>query len=388
MIEINGTNYCEYCFHPIDPRFHFCDQCGSKYDPSVYPDALPVGTVLAGRYFLGRVLGRGGFGVTYLGFSARTGRRVAIKEYFIRDYAVRSPGQTVISPLHKSYFDKGRTAFYNEATLLHKFNYVPGIVKVEEYFRENNTEYYVMEYLDGQNLEQYFSLLPPYGPAGNDRYYKERRVIEIAMDVLRSLNELHGQNIYHRDIAPDNILVTGGRVKLIDFGTAREKTGSVTKSLSVILKRGYAPHEQYSRRGNQGPWTDIYALGATMYRLLTGRLPPDGLDRLTDKSAAEVDMTGISTHLAPILRKMLAVKVADRYRNAAVVLNHLQFALQQLGGTISEKKDGDTGRKKTVVTPPAPSPIMDKSLLIAIVCALCAAILVLILVLLKYSHIL
>jgi len=317
MIRIGNMNYCEYCFEPMAETSNFCTNCGSKYDPRRYPGTVPLGEVLAGKYIVGKVIGKGGFGITYLCFDTVNNKRVAIKEYFPDGFVYRDTGhKTVQIKQSPDVFKKGAKRFFEEAKLLYGFSNIPSIVKVEKFFAENNTNYYVMEYLVGMDLKEYFK---------NDPHPDENLVIYIAMEVLKSLKILHGKKVLHRDIAPDNIFMcNNGTVKLIDFGAARVTSlNEVSRSFSVILKPGFAPFEQYQRKGHQGPWTDIYALGATVYYLIKKKLPLDAASRQEND---KLDMTGISPYLASVLAKMMAPRIVDRYKNADEVIFDLTEA--------------------------------------------------------------
>ena len=316
MITINNQNYCEYCFQRLAGQY--CPICIPKQNPV---GTLAVGEVLAGRYIVGKILGKGGFGRTYLCLDTATNTRVAIKEYFPETLAHRDAGQKIVRPKQDpALYKKGEKKFYKEASLLARLKDIPGVVKVESFFMENNTAYFVMEYLVGNDLRNYFQ---------KDPHPNENLIIYIGIEVLKSLRSLHQKSVLHRDIAPDNIFMCeNGIPKLIDFGASRVTIGTISNSLSVILKPGFAPFEQYQTKGKQGPWTDIYALGATMYYLLKKRMPPDAVSRFNSDT---IDFSGISPYLGRILAKMMAIRVEDRYKSADEVLPELMRA--QSGNT-------------------------------------------------------
>ncbi len=314
MISIDNINYCEFCFEQMSVNDHFCTKCGSRYDQHRYPGTLPAGTLLKRRYIVGKVLGKGGFGITYLCFDAESKKRVAIKEYFPDGFVYRDNGTTAVQIKQSpDIFNKGAEKFFNEAKLLYNFNNIPNIVKIEKFFAENNTKYFVMEYLVGSDLKDYFKSVP---------HPDENLVIYIAIEVLKSLRILHAKNVLHRDIAPDNIFMCDdGTIKLIDFGAARVTSlTEVSSSFSVILKPGFAPFEQYQSKGKQGPWTDIYALGATMYYLIKKVRPQEAVVRREEDT---LDMTGFSPQLRAILSKMMAVRIDERYNSADEVIADL-----------------------------------------------------------------
>lgn len=238
---------------------------------------LPTGTVLGGRYQIRRVLGIGGFGITYAAQDKRDGSWAAVKEYFPAEWAHREAQGRLVIPKNaqfKSVYLHGQEVFLNEARVLHSLHHLPGVVNVRGYFEENRTAYMVMELLDGDTLSGYMKkrgiARMPYQRAG-----------EIIRNVGESLIQIHNRMLLHRDIGPDNIMITRtGEVKLIDFGATRMYALNSEKSMSVLVKPGFAPIEQYSRSGNQGPWTDVYALAATYYFLVTGRKPPEAPERV------------------------------------------------------------------------------------------------------------
>jgi len=333
MIKLNDKNLCEHCFSEIEENADKCPNCSSEKNNSKYPTALPEGTILAGRYVVGRVLGKGGFGITYLCYDTRENKTVAIKEYLPDHLTHRNTGETHVSTYSgetEEYFRTGAQKFFEEAKLVSNFNGNPNIISVYEFFYENNTTYFVMEYLDGVDLKTYIKQKGGKIPEGEALYIAEK--------VIQALMIVHSTNILHRDISPDNIFIcSDGKIKLIDFGAARQVMGEVSKSLSVVLKEGFAPIEQYQTRGKQGPWTDIYALGATLYYSLTGEVLDNAMTRMTDDS--QMNLNSVSPEFANILTKMLEIKKEDRYQD-----------------TIELKKD-ITALTETVPPPPPPPPV-------------------------------
>ena len=256
-------------------EFSVCPHCG-YVEGAKAVEALQMepGTIMGGRYIVGRVLGFGGFGVTYIGWDALLEQKVAIKEYLPSEFSTRVPGQTqvtVFNGVKEEQFTEGLDKFVEEAQRLAKFHSMDGIVKIYDSFKDNNTAYIIMECLEGETLAELLkreNMVPP------------ERAIEMIMPIIKSLQLIHEQGVIHRDIAPDNIFLTkDGQVKLIDFGAARFATTALTRSLTVMIKPGYSPEEQYRSRGDQGPHTDVYAVGATLYRMITGSTLPEALER-------------------------------------------------------------------------------------------------------------
>lgn len=275
--------------------------------------SLQRNTGLIGRYVIQEVLGQGGFGITYLGIDKLYGNKVAIKEYYPQKIAMRKAQYedvvTVTSIEEKNNYNKGKKRFLDEAQVMARFNKNEGIVKILDFFEANNTAYIVMEYLEGITLKQY---LGKYG------VIQFRNLIEMMLPLLEALIEIHSQGLIHRDISPDNIMVQhNGKLKLMDFGAARDYTESGNKSLTVILKPGYAPPEQYQTHGVQGPWTDIYALCATIYKCLTGITPPDAIARVMDDKFKEPDQLDgkLSPDIKKILWKGMNIFPEERYQD-------------------------------------------------------------------------
>ncbi len=235
---------------------------------------LPVGTRLkGGRYTLGKVLGQGGFGITYLGADTQENRPVAIKELFPEGSSRRANSRNVVPPtsLLGAGFAETMEKFEDEARVLSRFNH-PGIVRVFDIFEENGTAYLVMEFLKGQTLGKRIE---------KQGKLPAREVQDIALKLLDALEVVHGAGMLHRDIKPDNVFLhQDGRVVLIDFGSARQFAQGKTLQHTRLVTPGYAPLEQYGTAGKFGPYTDLYALGATLYHALMGVVPPAATDRV------------------------------------------------------------------------------------------------------------
>ena len=291
-----------------------CPHCG--YDPASdegkYPIALRAGSILNGRYIVGRVLGQGGFGITYLAQDYQTKGLVAIKEYLPTEFAGRTTGTyavQVYSGDRRENFEYGKEQFLAEAKTLAEFIGNDHIVRIYSYFEEYGTAYLAMEYIDGESLDKYMS--------HHGGRLSVEKANELLVPVMEALDWVHSKGIVHRDIAPDNIIVTkDGRAKLIDFGAARYSTGEKSKSLDVILKHGFAPKEQYIRRGRQGPFTDVYAMAATYYYAITGKIPPDAIERMDEDELIPPTTLGVkmSKTAEDALLKGLEVSASERYQ--------------------------------------------------------------------------
>ena len=243
------------------------------------PLALDQGTLLDDQFRVGRVLGVGGFGITYLAFDEVLEMVVAVKEYLPNDIAVRETDGDTIQPLSSAGgdqdFEYGLERFLQEARTLAKFERHPNIVRVRSFFEGNGTAYLVMNFYEGRTLGEYLE--------ARNGFIPEEEALLIMEQVVDGLAAVHEEGILHRDIDPNNVyLADDGTVVLLDFGAARTAVGERTHSMSVVLKRGYAPHEQYHSHGDQGPWTDVYACAATLYRALTGYKPPEAAARILD----------------------------------------------------------------------------------------------------------
>ena len=298
---------------------------------------LRKGTRLIGRYIIEGVLGQGGFGITYLGTDELHEKKVAIKEFFPQGIVTRNieyqDTVTVTFVGEKDNYEKGKERFLKEARTMAKFSKDEGIVKALDFFEINNTAYIVMEYLEGVTLKQYLR--------ENQRIAPED-LIELLVPLIESLDEIHSQGMIHRDISPDNIMVLpDGRIKLMDFGAARDYTEFGEKSLSIVLKPGYAPPEQYQTHGIQGPWTDIYALCATMYKCITGENPSDAIERVMDDSLKKISEFGIviPTQEEAAIIKGMSVSAQDRYQNIKDFCEDLYGAYEET--SVPENKESE-----------------------------------------------
>ncbi len=317
-------NKCVNCFKPTNGA-QICPHCG--HDQSVgtkFNNVLPPFTVLNNIYIVGRVLGKGGFGVTYIAQDTTNGRICAIKEYMPAEYSQRPGGTLNISPYNdeksRYVFSHGREKFILEAQTLLKLRSNPIVVDILDYFEQNNTAYLVMEYLDGQDLRK---MARASGGKLDPKFVKNVFVM-----VASSLMEIHRMNILHRDLSPENIIVTSkGNVKLIDFGAARNFVSTQNKGMSILLKPGFAPPEQYNKQGNHGPWSDVYALCATFYNLVSGQPLVDALFRYRGEKQPSLISLGcnVSKKTSAVIEKGLELDYKKRYKNFKEVLDDIDI---------------------------------------------------------------
>ncbi len=320
MEEISNSKICPYCGY----------NTSSEQENKQY---LTPGTKLGGIYTVGTVIGAGGFGVTYIGWDESLNRKVAIKEYFPSSLSTRVPGQTAISAFSgekQQIFNHGKERFVEEARLLMQFTGEEGIVSVYDVLEANGTVYMVMEYVEGitlkQSIEQ-FGVIP------------EQQLIGFIVPMLLSLKFVHNAGFTHRDISPDNIMCQpDGSVKLLDFGAARFSVMEESKSLSVIVKQGFTPIEQYQSHGKQGPWTDLYAVGATMYKALTGITPDESLERMAKETLKKPSQCGVEVAENTENAIMAALNIRTEHRP-----QNVDEFLEILTG---EKKGGLIGGKR------------------------------------------
>jgi serine/threonine protein kinase/uncharacterized protein YecT (DUF1311 family) len=342
-MNVRSETLCPGCFEDKAAQA-VCPHCG--YDESEHrgPLVLPHRTLLQGQYLIGRVLGKpGGFGMTYLAFDTRLETRVAIKEYLPRDLAGREAGQITIGAHSREdaeLFRYGLEQFLHEARTLAKFDHAH-VVRVRHVFEENGTAYLVMDYYEGLTLAEYLHR--------NGRI-PERTALDILMPILDGLREVHGKGFIHRDIKPQNIYLTRqGRPILLDFGTARLAMAERSRSLSVVLTPGYAPFEQYHRKGEQGPWTDVYACAAVLYQMVTGEVPPEAAER-TDEDPL-VAPRSLVPDLSPRISEAILHGMAMDYRRRPQTIAAFQDRLH--GEAVAPPKPRrEAGR----IPPEAPAP--------------------------------
>ena len=296
--------------------------------------SLKNGAVI-NHYRIIRVLGAGGFGITYLAEDVSLGMEVVIKEYFPNEFAIRNGDSTIMSKTASDRdFTKGMQRFKEEAQILAKFNH-PSIVKILGYFETNNTAYFVMEYEEGIDLSQYMKQL--------NKSMSQEEIVTIIMPILEGLKEVHKYNYLHRDIKPGNILLRKNHSPvLIDFGASKLAIGEASKSITSMLTEGYAPLEQYSTDiKQQGPFTDLYAVGAVIYKMITGDVPPSAQTRsyqlLQDghdpyKALSSMKLNGYNKNFIVAVDRALAIKARERQQS-------IQDFQKDIVGELKHKKN-------------------------------------------------
>ena len=291
----------------------YCPGCGRKEGtPAESPLQLPPRTVLVGRYLLGRVLGQGGFGITYLAWDLNLNRKLAVKEYFPREVCGRGRDEVTVRPLSQrsvEAYNYGLGKFVEEGRALAHFRDHPGIVTLLDFLEANGTAYIVMAYVEGVTFEQYLN------EHGGKLSFEA--ALDILVPVMDALREVHRAGMLHRDVSPSNIYLDKNRqVRILDFGATRYAMREQSQSLTVLFKPGYTPFEQYSSRGKQGAWTDVYALGATFYTAITGQTPAEAPDRSREDNLTPPSRLGaaIPPDAEAALMKALAVHAEDRYQ--------------------------------------------------------------------------
>ncbi len=331
---------CMGCMENIEDNVTTCPHCG--YDETTLRQEsyyLDPGTVVGGKYIVGRVISYGGYTITYLGMDAENNQKVMVKEYLPSDFSTRSDGETevtIYSGDALEQFEQGLTTFLNEANRIQHLNNVQGIAKVYDCVAENDTGYVISEYVEGQTLKEILDAGKLFTP-------QEAKVF--ICQILEGLRQVHPLDIIHCDISPETIMLTNmGEIKLMDFGATRYVTTANSKSLAIILKQGYAPEEQYRSRGVRGPWTDVYALGAVMYRMITGKVPTESVDRALQDELKEPSQLGIAIpqNLENALMNALNVYQSDRTPSAEVFLRELNSP--EVRRIQVKKRKNDTGK--------------------------------------------
>lgn len=341
---MEGTGYCMGCMHKLDwdGRCHYCgfDERNYKKDQQ-----LGLHTRLKnGEYMIGRQLGQGGFGITYIGMDTTLLQTVAIKEYFPFG-AVRRNDRNEIELYDEKYrkdYEKGLESFLCEGRILARFSNLTAVVGVKNFFHENNTAYLVMDYVEGLSVREY---VKRYGVLSPDR------TLFLVQQVIADMQMIHHKQVLHRDVSADNLIIThNGSLKLIDFGATRQEFTKNQYTGTILCKQGYSAIEQYSTGRNQGPWTDIYGLCASIYFMLTGVVPDSAPDRIQNdcvRSLVQMDEIAMPKVQKEAIMKGLAVEVEHRYHTMAELYAALYGEkLEDISGYYERENNESALRKK------------------------------------------
>ena len=303
-----------------------CPHCG--YLPqkkSAQSYSLQPGTILHGKYLMGSMLGQGGFGITYIGWDLALSRKVAIKEYFpstcvTRDAAAGTALHWYHSEQAQAARNMGKDLFLKEARKMNRVDSIPQVVHVQDLFEDNQTAYIVMNYIPGENLENRIKRSGP---------LSWKQVQELLLPVAAVMQQVHEAGLVHRDLSPDNLMIQpDGSIRILDLGAAKDLNLHSGVSSMQVAKSGFSPLEQYTQKGNSGPWTDVYSLAATVYYALTGTVPPNAVDRLT-KDTLRWDLPQLRKLPFPVIRvlqKAMAVQVSDRTQSMTAFLEAIRAA--------------------------------------------------------------
>ena len=326
-------NRCLGCMEPL--QAYPCPGCG--FDPQRDKSAeyaLPQGVILAGKYLVGKVLGQGGFGITYIGWDIALERKVAIKEFYPSGQVSRAPGSASLTwystEAARQTRQDGMGMFLKEARKMSKVDAIPGVVRVLDLFQENGTAYIIMDFVEGVTLK---AQLQKTGPI------PWSQAKEIFLPAIQTMEQVHRAGLIHRDLSPDNLmLIPDGKVKVLDLGAAKDLSVNSGLSSMQVAKSGFSPWEQYLQQGGSGPWTDVYAMAATIYYTLTGKLPPNAVDRANRDTISwqEPGLTEMPAGALKTLQKAMAVRSENRLQTME--------ALEK--GLFEEKKAPETAVKK------------------------------------------
>ena len=333
---MNINHLCMNCMKEKPNTAGKCVYCGFDETASQNePNQLELWTVLRGSYVVGKALGEGGFGITYVGMDLNLQIKVAIKEFFPYGYAVRrGKGDKMVCHFEGEkgqFFLQEKAKFIEEARTLAQLDEQPGVVKVRDYFEENGTAYIVMEFLEGMTLKEYI--------AQKGGKLMPEEVLSLMNPVIKSLAGVHDKNVIHRDISPDNIMISNsGKVKLIDFGAAIRRKNADDNV--ILYKEGFSPLEQVTGEGELGTYSDIYALCATMYYAMTGKLPVSPLSRQREDTLQTLSQMGV--HVKPLVEAALMygmeLEANERIKNATDLYYFLYLYGEQANASRTDMK--------------------------------------------------
>lgn len=339
MVDIDKL--CPGCMQHLKDSNTTCPHCGYPEKRLTVKDSLPIFSILAGKYLLGAPLGKGGFGITYIAMHLPDEKIVAIKEFFPANLAVRDTDNETVVPADDTkavYYRTGMKSFSEEGRILYLLSDIEHVVHVAEQIQANNTTYLVMEYVPGISLKKYMKQ--------QQKLFSEQETLTLMQPILLALQAMHQKGILHRDISPENLILSpSNTLTLIDFGAARTFSRSDDDNLTVILKRGYAPEEQYHSNSRQGPWTDLYAVCAVMYQMLTGILPQEASARAEEDHltpVSRIEGLSLSPSTCAALEKGLQMDPMERYPDIGALMKVLYPAKKEVALEITDNSPKET----------------------------------------------
>ena len=339
MVDIDKL--CPGCMQHLKDSNTTCPHCGYPEKRLTVKDSLPIFSILAGKYLLGAPLGKGGFGITYIAMHLPDEKIVAIKEFFPANLAVRDTDNETVVPADDTkavYYRTGMKSFSEEGRILYLLSDIEHVIHVAEQIQANNTTYLVMEYVPGISLKKYMKQ--------QQKLFSEQETLTLMQPILIALQAMHQKGILHRDISPENLMLSPDNIlTLIDFGAARTFSRSDDDNLTVILKRGYAPEEQYHSNSRQGPWTDLYAVCAVMYQMLTGILPQEASARAEEDHLtpiSRIEGLSLSPSTCAALEKGLQMDPMERYPDIGALMKVLYPAKKEKTQEITDNSPKET----------------------------------------------
>ena len=339
MVDIDKL--CPGCMQHLKDSNTTCPHCGYPEKRLTVKDSLPIFSILAGKYLLGAPLGKGGFGITYIAMHLPDEKIVAIKEFFPANLAVRDTDNETVVPADDTkavYYRTGMKSFSEEGRILYLLSDIEHVIHVAEQIQANNTTYLVMEYVPGISLKKYMKQ--------QQKLFSEQETLTLMQPILIALQAMHQKGILHRDISPENLMLSpDNTLTLIDFGAARTFSRSDDDNLTVILKRGYAPEEQYHSNSRQGPWTDLYAVCAVMYQMLTGILPQEASARAEEDHLtpiSRIEGLSLSPSTCAALEKGLQMDPMERYSDIGALMKVLYPAKKEKTQEITDNSPKET----------------------------------------------